>query len=72
MDWLKDVYEKFGNCEDLKSLRDNHFTGSIKLNFCNGAVNTCEKFAKHIITISVSQTNQTFNAVTIINENLFV
>lgn len=72
MDWLKDVYNRFGELEELKDLKSNHFTGSIKFNFSNGAVNTCEMFAKHVVVVSLSQTNSTFNAVTIVSENLFV
>ena len=72
MDWIKEVENRFGNLEELKDLKTNHFTGSVKLNFCNGVVNTCEMFAKHIITVSVSESNRTFNSVTVINENLFV
>lgn len=72
MDWLREVENRFGNLEELKNLKDVHFTGSVKLNFCNGSVNTCEVFSKHIITVSVSETNKTFNSVTVINENLFV
>ena len=56
----------------LKSLKDNHFTGSIKLNFANGSVNTCEKFAKQVITVSLSNTNHDFSSVTVVRENLFV
>ena len=72
MDWLKDVYNKFGNLEELKSLKDGHFTGSVKFNFCNGSVNTCEKFAKQVITVTVSPSNQQFGSVVLFTENLYI